>query len=225
MTGLSQRVARSLWVIAGAAVKIIPPTDLESTLHARGLRHIAGVDEAGRGCLAGPVVAAAVILPSDCALSGIYDSKQMSAKQREVGCALVQEHALAWAVGVVHAPRIDEVNILQAALQAMVEAVESLSVDPDHILIDGRDRIAVRCPQTPVVKGDQRSLSIAAASVIAKVTRDRIMLDAHATMPQYHFDAHKGYGTAAHLAALAEHGVSQLHRKSYAPVQRVLCDN
>ena len=169
---------------------------------------ICGIDEAGRGPLAGPVVAAAVILPKDCEILYLNDSKQLSAKKREL---LYDEIG----VGYATPQRIDEINILQATYEAMRQAVNKLSVCPDILLND-----AVRIPglflqQVPIVKGDAKSVSIAAASIIAKVTRDRLMMEYDKAMPQYHFAANKGYGSAEHIEALAVYGASPIHRRSF----------
>lgn len=193
---------------------------LERSLRDRGVRHAAGLDEAGRGALAGPVIAAAVILPDDALIPGLDDSKRLTPSKRD---ALYDEiTALATAVGVGRsaASTIDTVNIRRANLLAMKEAVEALSPVPGHLLIDGIDTIDWQGPQTTVVGGDARSLSIAAASIIAKVTRDRIMIACDPDYPEYGFARHKGYGTAAHLAALEIHGPSDVHRRSFLRKRR-----
>lgn len=176
---------------------------------------ICGIDEAGRGPLAGPVVAAAVILPKDCEILYLNDSKQLSAKKRELLYDEIMEKAVAVGVGYATPQRIDEINILQATYEAMRQAVNKLSVCPDILLND-----AVRIPglpmqQVPIVKGDAKSVSIAAASIIAKVTRDRLMMEYDKAMPQYHFAANKGYGSAEHIEALAVYGASPIHRRSF----------
>ena len=175
---------------------------------------ICGIDEAGRGPLAGPVVAAAVILPKDCEILYLNDSKQLSAKKRELLYDEIMEKAVSVGVGYATPQRIDEINILQATYEAMRQAVNKLSVCPDILLND-----AVRIPglflqQVPIVKGDAKSVSIAAASIIAKVTRDRLMMEYDKAMPQYHFAANKGYGSAEHIEALAVYGASPIHRRS-----------
>ncbi|MCY3771380.1 MAG: ribonuclease HII [Gemmatimonadetes bacterium] len=193
---------------------------LERSLLDRGVRHAAGVDEAGRGALAGPVIAAAVILPDDALIPGLDDSKRLTPAKRD---ALYDEiTALATAVGVGRsaASMIDTVNIRRANLLAMKDAVEALSPVPGHLLIDGIDTIDWQGPQTAVAGGDARSLSIAAASIIAKVTRDRIMVACDPDYPEYGFARHKGYGTAAHLAALEIHGPSDVHRRSFLRKRR-----
>lgn len=176
---------------------------------------ICGIDEAGRGPLAGPVVAAAVILPKDCEILYLNDSKQLSAKKRELLYDEIMEKAVSVGVGYATPQRIDEINILQATYEAMWQAVNKLSVCPDILLND-----AVRIPglsmqQVPIVKGDAKSVSIAAASIIAKVTRDRLMMEYDKAMPQYHFAANKGYGSAEHIEALAVYGASPIHRRSF----------
>lgn len=176
---------------------------------------ICGIDEAGRGPLAGPVVAAAVILPKDCEILYLNDSKQLSAKKRELFYDEIMEKAVSVGVGYATPQRIDEINILQATYEAMRQAVNKLSVCPDILLND-----AVRIPglsmqQVPIVKGDAKSVSIAAASIIAKVTRDRLMMEYDKAMPQYHFAANKGYGSAEHIEALAVYGASPIHRRSF----------
>lgn len=176
---------------------------------------ICGIDEAGRGPLAGPVVAAAVILPKDCEILYLNDSKQLSAKKRELLYDEIMEKTVSIGVGYATPQRIDEINILQATYEAMRQAVNKLSVCPDILLND-----AVRIPglsmqQVPIVKGDAKSVSIAAASIIAKVTRDRLMMEYDKAMPQYHFAANKGYGSAEHIEALAVYGASPIHRRSF----------
>lgn len=176
---------------------------------------ICGIDEAGRGPLAGPVVAAAVVLPKDCEILYLNDSKQLSAKKRELLYDEIMEKAVSVGVGYATPQRIDEINILQATYEAMRQAVNKLSVCPDILLND-----AVRIPglsmqQVPIVKGDAKSVSIAAASIIAKVTRDRLMMEYDKAMPQYHFAANKGYGSAEHIEALAVYGASPIHRRSF----------
>lgn len=187
---------------------------------------VAGLDEAGRGCLAGPVVAAAVILPLDdaaCAsrLEGVRDSKQLSRAARESLYDTIMQYALAVGVGSGAVELIDERNILQATRYAMRSAVEQLSMTPHALLLDALLLPDVSLPQRSLIKGDARCLSIAAASIIAKVTRDRLMLQLDKEYPAYGFARHKGYGTEAHLAALREHGASPVHRQSFAPVREL----
>lgn len=197
----------------------MPTLDLENTLRADGHVVVAGIDEAGRGPLAGPVVAAAVILPSDFQHATLNDSKQLSASRRKVIHAeITNDPRLIWAFAVVEAEEIDRLNILRATHEAMRRAVTSLRKAPDAALIDGLPLKAFPVPHRGIVKGDSLSLSIAAASVIAKVERDRIMERHDVTWPEYGFAGHKGYGTAAHLEALRRHGPCAIHRRSFAPV-------
>ena len=194
----------------------MPDFSLERTHWQTGYRYVAGTDEAGRGCLSGPVVAAAVILPPDASIPYLNDSKKLSAPQREALLPVIYEEALAVGVGQCSPEEIDALNILHASLEAMHRAVLDLALSPDMLLVDGNQRLPVPpCPQETVVKGDSRSLSIAAASVVAKVTRDRYMVTLHETFPVYGWDGHKGYPTVAHYAALAEHGPSPHHRRSF----------
>jgi ribonuclease HII len=183
---------------------------------------LAGVDEAGRGPLVGNVVAAAVILDPDNPVDGLNDSKKLSARRREQLADQVRENAIAWSVVSVDAEQIDRINILQATMLAMQQAVEQLSVPPQHVFIDGNRCPRINVPATAIVKGDARIAEISAASILAKVERDAQMLALHETYPQYGFDRHKGYPTASHLAALAEHGPCPEHRTSYKPVRECL---
>lgn len=198
----------------------------EKALTAKGYVHIAGVDEAGRGPLAGPVVSAAVVLPPTFCSTEIKDSKQLTENQRERLFDLIRADALAVGVGLIDADEIDRINIFQAALRSMVLAVADLSIKPDYLLIDGKFGIPSDLPQAPVIKGDCLSISIAAASIIAKVTRDRLMRGYHLEYPQYGFDRHKGYATEAHMTAVALHGPCTIHRctfrgvKEYVPAAR-----
>ena len=177
---------------------------------------IAGVDEVGRGPLAGPVVAAAVILPHDFDVLGIDDSKKLSPKKREELAEVIKEKALAWSIGWVGPERIDEINILEATKEAMTQAVQGLSLPPDHVLIDGNFTVrALALPQTAIVKGDANSTSIAAASILAKVTRDSYMEEMDAVYPGYAFASNKGYGTKAHYDGLKAQGPTPIHRKSF----------
>lgn len=180
-----------------------------------GYQLVAGVDEAGRGPLAGPVVAAAVIFPPDYMNAEINDSKQLSASQREKMYGIIEQDAVAVGMRVVDADVIDKVNILRASLGAMREAVLELSTSPDFLLVDGIHRIPIITPQKPLIKGDSLSVSIAAASIIAKVTRDRIMEMYHRQFPQYNFRKNKGYGTKEHIKAIREFGICKIHRQSF----------
>ena len=176
---------------------------------------ICGFDEAGRGPLAGPVVAGAVILPRDCRIMGINDSKKLSAGKREELFAAIQEKASAVGVGMVSPERIDEINILQATYEAMRQAVAALGVVPELLLNDAVRIPGLSVPQVPIIKGDAKSQSIAAASIIAKVTRDRLMEEYDKIMPEYGFVSNKGYGSAAHIEALKKYGPSLIHRKTF----------
>lgn len=183
---------------------------------------VCGVDEAGRGPLAGPVYAAAVILDERHPIAGLGDSKKLSERKRDQLSGEIRAHALAWAIATASAEEIDQINILQASLLAMKRAIELLSLRPHEVLVDG-----LYCPETgiasrAIVKGDSSVAAISAASILAKTARDHAMLSLHQSYPQYGFDAHKGYPTAAHLAALKQHGVSPEHRKSFRPVRELL---
>jgi ribonuclease HII len=181
-----------------------------------GYQMIAGIDEAGRGPLAGPVVAAAVILPPDYRHPEINDSKQLTPGKRERLHEVIKADALAVGLGVVEASVIDRMNILQATLMAMCDAVLDLSLSPDYLLIDGKNRIDIPTPQETIIRGDARSISIAAASIIAKVSRDRIMEIYHRQFPQYNFLKNKGYGTGEHREAIRRCGPCKIHRLSFA---------
>ena len=188
------------------------------TLQQPGCRYVAGVDEAGRGPLAGPVVAAAVILPEDWTYPGIRDSKKVSAKKRDQLFTVIKDNAIAWNWALVESEDIDRINILQASLLAMKKAVESLDPEPDYILVDGSYNIPSKIPQTAIIKGDERVLSISAASIMAKVIRDSIMVKYHTIYPHYDFAAHKGYGTRQHIEALKTYGSCAIHRKTFKRV-------
>jgi ribonuclease HII len=187
----------------------------EKIAYQEGYQLVAGIDEAGRGPLAGPVVAAAVILPPGYLNSEINDSKKLSAAKREELYEIISKEAVAIGMMVVDADVIDRVNILQATLQAMRDAVLELPTSPDFLLIDGNQRVPILTPQKPIVKGDALSISIAAASIIAKVSRDRIMEMYHRQFPQYNFQQNKGYGTKEHLDAIKQFGICKIHRKSF----------
>jgi ribonuclease HII len=191
---------------------------LEEAACGRGARRIAGVDEVGRGPLFGPVVAAAVILPKGCCLQGLTDSKKLSAKKRSELDVEIRAHAVCWAIAEVDAETIDRINIRRASLLAMRRAVEQLAQCPDFLLIDGRDTIDWDCLQKAVIRGDGTSYSIAAASVLAKVYRDRLLVELDGVYPGYGLARHKGYGSREHMAALERLGPSPLHRRSYRPV-------
>jgi len=188
---------------------------LEKNAYQEGYQWVAGIDEAGRGPLAGPVVAAAVILPPNYFNSEIKDSKKLKPAQRESLFEIIQHEAVAIGIGITEAEMIDQLNILNATLQTMKEAVLELPSLPDLLLIDGNHKIPMITPQKAIIKGDALSISIAAASIIAKVTRDRIMEMYHRQYPQYNFHRNKGYGTKEHIAAIKKFGVCKIHRKSF----------
>jgi ribonuclease HII len=211
------------------SAKLSDRFEFERVLWRQSVARVAGVDEAGRGPLAGPVVAAAAILPPrwsesglPAGLAGLNDSKQLTEAQREqffeflTACAEIE-----FAIAAVDAGVIDEINILQATHRAMNDALTQLNPLPPHALVDGRPVKTLCVPQTAIVKGDARSYSIAAASVLAKVTRDRLMREFHTKFPEYGFAEHKGYGTAKHLAAIAAHGACPIHRRSFAPLKTI----
>lgn len=205
-----------------AASKASIEADAQLALFDRTRDLICGVDEAGRGPLAGPVFAAAVILDPARPIAGLRDSKKLSEAKRDELALVIKRDALAWSIAHCSAAEIDELNILQATMLAMRRAIEGLSVAPTLALIDGN-----RCPVTNVrteaiVKGDDKVVEISAASILAKTARDAVLVDMHAAYPQYGFDQHKGYPTALHLQRLHEHGVTPEHRRSYAPVRNVL---
>jgi ribonuclease HII len=204
----------------------VPTLVAERYLCQQGRIAVAGLDEVGRGCLAGPVVAAAVILPLDDAveadLDGVRDSKQLSAARRDTLACIIRSRAVAWGIGLSDVATIDRQNILRATRLAMMSALRQLSIPPDALLLDAIRLPDVALPQTPLIKGDQRSLSIAAASILAKVARDDMMAALDAEHPGYDFARHKGYGTAQHLAALTRLGPCPIHRRSFAPVRALL---
>jgi len=190
----------------------------ERALEFFGYRSICGIDEAGRGPLAGPVVAAAVILPFPCSIAGIRDSKQLSPLKREFLFGQIMREAVAVGVGVVENEAIDQMNILNATLLAMEKGVMGLSTQPDYLLIDALTLPRIEIPQKGMIHGDALSISIAAASIVAKVTRDRLMDQYHAEFPEYNFGTHKGYGTKEHLSKITAHGPCRLHRKTFRGV-------
>ena len=192
----------------------------EGEAREQGYTAVCGVDEAGRGPLAGPVCAAAVILPAGLVIEGVNDSKKLSEKKREELFPVICEKALAYGIGWADEREIDEINILQATYRAMKRAVESLPLTADYALIDGNRMPPLAIPGTTIVKGDALSMSIAAASILAKVSRDRVMVQFSRKYPQYGFEQHKGYGTAAHVQALREYGPCPLHRQSF--LQKIL---
>lgn len=191
-------------------------SEYEKNCYEKGYKYIAGIDEAGRGPLAGPVVAAAVILPKGCLIEGVNDSKKISEKKREKLYDDIVANALAWGVGIIDNNIIDEINILNATRKAMHTAIEELKIKPDYILIDAEKRVDTNgIPYLPIIKGDALSISIAAASIIAKVTRDRIMREYDNIFPMYGFEKHKGYGTKAHVEAIKENGLCMIHRRTF----------
>ena len=189
--------------------------DKEAEIRAQGFAAVCGIDEAGRGPLARPVVAAAVILPDGIELPGVNDSKKITEKKREVLSDFVKEHALAWGIGEASEAEIDEINILQATFLAMRRAVDALQISADFALVDGNRISGLDIPSECVIGGDGKVLSIAAASILAKVTRDHYMREMAKQYPQYGFEKHKGYGTKAHYAAIEQYGICPLHRKTF----------
>ncbi len=195
-----------------------PMWQIEKKIRQKGYAQIAGIDEAGRGPLAGPVVSAAVILPHDFSCPGITDSKRLSEKKRQLFFPIIMQQAVAVGVGICDHKEIDTANILVAALLSMNRAVVNLDITPDFLLVDGNFPISTDISQQTVIKGDTKSISIAAASIIAKVTRDRIMTTLHQTYPLYNFIRHKGYPTVFHIKALLEYGPCPVHRKTFKGV-------
>ena len=190
----------------------------EKNLNSSGYSSIAGIDEAGRGPLAGPVVAGAVIIKNIKFKARIDDSKKLTAKRREVAYCEILEKAIV-GIGIIDEKTIDKINIYQATKKAMQMAISRLEIPPDYCLVDGNMKIATKCPLKCIVGGDSKSLSIAAASIVAKVTRDKIMVEYDKLYPQYGFAKHKGYGTREHMAAIRSHGASPIHRNSFRPVR------
>lgn len=189
--------------------------EFERELYEKGIEFVAGVDEAGRGPLCGPVVAAAVILPKNEKIAGVNDSKKLSEKKREELFEVIKEKAVAYSVGIVDEKVIDEINILEATRLAMKKAVEGLSHVPEFVLVDAEKHVPISVPYTAIVKGDARSESIAAASIIAKVTRDHMIEKLDKKYPEYNFAKNKGYGTREHIQAIKEHGLCEIHRKTF----------
>lgn len=189
---------------------------IEEEIYNTGVETICGIDEAGRGPLAGPVVVAAVIMPRDSFIEGVNDSKKVSEKKRELLYDLITKEAIAWGVGIIDQKEIDRINILNATKEGLTTAIKNLEVKPDRIIVDalkGIDTLGI--PYTSIIKGDAKCYSIAVASIIAKVTRDRIMRQWDEIYPQYGFEKHKGYGTAMHMQAIREYGLCPLHRRSF----------
>jgi len=199
-----------------------PMDYFEKMYYCRGYHRIAGVDEVGRGPLAGPVLAAAVILSKDGIGERLFDSKKISSKKREHLYKVILAKAQGVGIGIIGQEEIDRLNILEATLKAMALAVGNLPIPPDFVLIDGPHGLKVSIPQKPIRKGDQLCNSIAAASIVAKVTRDRMMLECHQKFPQYNFARHKGYGTKEHQRAIIKFGVCELHRKTFRGVKEYL---
>ncbi len=195
----------------------------ETELYSKGIKNIGGVDEVGRGPLIGPVVAACVVLPKDFILEGLTDSKKLSEKKRNLFYSYILEHCLAYGVGKVGPEEIDEINIYEASKKAMVLAINEVKdkIDLNHVLIDAM-KLDLDIPSTSIIKGDANSISIAAASVVAKVVRDKMMYDLDKKYPEYEFGKHKGYPTKKHLTAIKEYGLIEGYRKSYGPVKEVL---
>lgn len=187
----------------------------ENEAQAEGFSIVCGIDEAGRGPLAGPVCAAAVILPKGCVIEGVNDSKKLTEKKREALFDVIKEKALAYSIAVADEKEIDEINILQATYLAMRRAFEGLDIKPDMALVDGNRDPLLGIPTKTIVKGDANSMSIAAASILAKVTRDRFMLEMDEKYPEYQFAKHKGYGTKLHYEMLTKYGASEIHRKTF----------
>jgi len=190
--------------------------EYENELYNKGIKYIAGVDEVGRGPLVGPVVTAAVILPVDFYDERINDSKKVTEKKREMLYDVIMENAVSVGIGMSSSEAIDEINILEATKKAMKEALNNLSVKPEHVLIDAV-KLDIDIPSTSIIKGDAKSQSIAAASIIAKVTRDRMMYELDKEHPEYDFAHNKGYGTKKHIEAIRKYGILKEHRKSFAP--------
>ena len=188
----------------------------ENELHKKGFQNICGIDEAGRGPLAGPVVIAAVIMQEDSMIEGVNDSKKVSEKKREKLYDQIIEEAISYGVAIIGQDEIDNINILNATKKGLTMSLKELTVKPDLILVDALEHIdTLGIPYESIIKGDAKAYSIAAASIIAKVTRDRIMREWAEVYPEYGFEVHKGYGTAKHIAAIKEHGICQIHRKSF----------
>ena len=193
--------------------------EFETELYNKGIKYIAGIDEVGRGPLVGPVVTAAVILPKDFYDERINDSKKLTEKKRELLYDVIMENAVSVGIGISSEDVIDSINILEATKKAMIEAVNNLSVKPEHLLIDAV-KLNIDIPQTSIIKGDAKSESIAAASIIAKVTRDRMMEELDKKHPEYDFKHNKGYGTKKHIEAIEKYGIIKEHRKTFAPCNR-----
>ncbi len=204
--------------VQGNFLMIDSPYDsfsIEKSLYEQGYQSVVGVDEAGRGPLAGPVVAGAVLLPLNCDYTIFKDSKKLSPKKREQLFALIQQQKIIYGVGLCSPEEIDAINILQASLLAMQRAVVDMNCQPDYLLIDGKFKVDMELPQDALIKGEDKSASIAAASIVAKVTRDLLMVKYDEQYPQYEFARHKGYPTKLHKALIAEHGICPIHRRTF----------
>lgn len=195
--------------------------EFETELYESGINYIAGIDEVGRGPLVGPVVTAAVILPKDFYDERINDSKKLTEKKRELLYDVIMENAVSVGIGISSEDVIDEINILEATKKAMIEAINNLSVKPEHLLIDAV-KLNIDIPQTSIIKGDAKSESIAAASIVAKVTRDRMMIELDKIHPEYDFKHNKGYGTKKHIEAIEKYGIIKEHRKTFAPCDKYI---
>lgn len=196
--------------------RLVKLKEIEKELYEKGFNNICGIDEAGRGPLAGPVVVAGVIMPKDSMIEGVNDSKKVSEKKREKLYDIILDEAISYSVAIIGQDVIDNINILNATKQGVTEVVDGLDIKPDLILVDALQHINTRgIPYEPIIKGDAKCYNIAAASIIAKVTRDRIMRQWDEIYPQYGFISHKGYGTAKHIAAIREYGLCPIHRKSF----------
>ncbi len=193
--------------------------EFENELYENGIKYIAGIDEVGRGPLVGPVVTAAVILPREFYDERINDSKKLTEKKRELLYDVIMENAVSVGIGISSEDVIDKINILEATKKAMIEAVNNLSVKPEHLLIDAV-KLNIDIPQTSIIKGDAKSESIAAASIVAKVTRDRMMIELDKEHPEYDFKHNKGYGTKKHIEAIEKYGILKEHRKTFAPCDK-----
>ncbi|RDW17852.1 ribonuclease HII [Oceanobacillus chungangensis] len=194
----------------------------EQSAFAKGKQYISGIDEAGRGPLAGPVVAAAVILPRDFKLLGLNDSKQINEVTREKFFSIIKEEAISYGISIISSETIDEMNIFEATKLAMREAVNQLEPKPDHVLIDAVQLSGLPCSSESIIKGDAKSISIAAASILAKVSRDHLMKEIHQEYPNYNFSSNMGYGTKHHIEMIKEYGATPYHRRSFAPIRDVL---
>jgi len=216
---LIQSYEKKKWKEQELEKKFLEMCHYEKLASGKGCQFIAGVDEAGRGPLAGPIVAAAVILPADFHLLGLNDSKQLSEKSRNEFFSIIKEKAVSYGISVVSSQRIDELNIYQSTKLAMRDSISQLDRVPHHVLIDAVKLTHLPCTSESIIKGDEKSISIAAASILAKVTRDQIMQKIHNEYPVYDFKTNMGYGTKHHLQSISDHGISPYHRKSFAPIR------